>query len=143
MALKSVYNFVSYRERWPFALFDGAITEMKPVSIGSGFRVLHVVERVAPSIQTGLTGRRDLIPDLSGSSGTTTSKVLAGHNAGPLQLRKGAVEKVAIGDGWPFLLCSKMGFDRFMREPLSDRSQRISILIVRKDFNCRVLYLFR
>ena len=104
MTLESVNDLVGYSEGWLLTLFDGAVMEIKPVSLDGGFRALHVVERVASNLQSGLTGRGDLVPDLGGRSGSTTSKVLARDDSRPLQFLESSVEEVAVGDRWPFLL---------------------------------------
>jgi hypothetical protein len=135
MTLESVNDLVGYPERWPLPLFEGTVMEIKPVSFDGGFSGLLMVKRVAPNLQTGLTGRRDLAPDLGGPSGATTSEVLAAYNACPFHLPKRAVEEVTVRDRWPFRLGGQLGFDGFACEPLRDGTQHLGALIICKDFN--------
>jgi hypothetical protein len=121
---------VGYLEGRSLARFDCAVIEIEPASLDGGFRALHVVKRVAPNLQTGLTGRRDLAPDLRMPSGLTTGKVLAGDDSSPFQFLKSSVQEIAICDRRPLLLGGEVRLNGFAGEPFRDGPQQFRVLVV-------------
>jgi hypothetical protein len=143
VTLKGVNDLVAHLQCWFLTFLDGAVKEVQATPIGGRFRVLHVIECVASNSRTGRTGRRDLARDLRNASGATTGKVLARHNARPVQLPKSSVKKVAVSDRWPPPLGGAMRLDGFARKLLRDRAQHIDLWIVIEQFKRGHFYVRR
>jgi hypothetical protein len=139
MALKGIDDLVADSQGWFLALLCRTVMEPESVAIRSRFRVLHVVERVTASFQAGLTGRRDLVPDLVRPSGAATCEIMASHHASAFQFSESAVEQIAIGDGWPKLLFRQMRRNRHMGQLFCDWTKHFGRLIVNEHLERPIL----